>query len=291
MPNLTFTSTLEDFLKTINKNSEPTERDYDGVSISTIHPPEKDSLSYAFLNGIIMMSCKQNLVEDAIRQLKSGGSIAKDKNFSKVINTAGKNVDANLYVNYKVFPGLINNFISPALKNEILGLSDFADYSGWDITLKPNALMLSGFTQTNDSSFNFLNLFRKQKPREIELTKVIPSKTALLLFFGISNIKSFQRDYKSYLSAKQRSQNYELYIDGINKKYKINIEGSMYDWINNEMALVLTEPLSSDLSANSFAVIHSNNIDDAVSSLNAVVYSIAKKDKEKSKMQSLQRHL
>lgn len=285
LPNLTYTSTLEDFLKTVNNpiqiGTEPTNREYDGVTISTIHPPNKDSLSYAFLKGIIMMSCKQNLVEDAIRQLKSGVSIAKDKNFSKVINTAGKNVDANVYVNYKTFPNLINNFIFPTLRNETNGLSDFADYSGWDITLKPNSLMLSGFTQANDSSINFLNLFRKQKPQEIELTKVIPSKTALLLFFGISNIKSFQRDYKNYLSAKQRSQNYEQYVEGINKKYKINIERSMLDWINNEMALVVTEPSSTDFSSNAYAVIRSNNIDDAVNTLNGIVDSVAKKEKEK----------
>ena len=291
LPNLTYTSTLENFLKTVNKNSEASVREYDGVNISTIHPPNKDSLSFAFLKGIVMMSCKQNLVEDAIRQLKSGVSIANDKNFSKVINTAGKNVDANVYVNYKIFPSLINNFILPTLSNETTGFADFADCSGWDITLKPNAVMLSGFTQSNDSSFNFLNLFRKQKPQEIELTKVIPSKTALLLFFGISNIKSFHHDYKSYLSAKQRSQKYELFVDGVNKKYRINIERSMLDWVNNEMALVVTEPSSTDYTNNSYAVIRSNNIDDAVSSLNGIVDSIAKKDKEKADTTNYKNHV
>lgn len=280
LPNLTYQPVVEDFIKSIDENSIPVVRNYDGVNISVIHPKQKDSLSFAFLKGILMMSSEQTLVEDAIRQLNSGGSLAKDKNFSKVITTAGKNVDANVYINYKTFPGILNHFISPDVQKDINSLSDFADCSGWDITIKPNALMMNGFTQANDSSVNFLNLFSKQKPQEIELPKIIPAKTAALLFFGISNIKSFHHDYKKYLSAKLRSQNYEQYIEGLNKKYRINIERSMLEWIDNEMALVITEPSSTDFSTNAYAVIRSNSIDEAVHNLNSIVDSINRKNVE-----------
>lgn len=291
LPNLTYQATVEDFIKKNSGYSKPTQRDYDDVAIFTIHPQPKDSLSFAFLKGILMMSTKQNLVEDAIRQLKSGISLAKDKNFSKVINTAGKYVDANVYINYKTFSNILNDVISPTLQNETKAFADFADCSGWDVTIKPNALVLSGFTQANDSSINFLNLFRKQKPQEIELTKVIPAKTSLLLFFGISNIKSFHHDYKNYLSSKQRSQGYEQYVETVNKNYKVNIERSMLDWIDNEMALVITEPSSKEFTENSYAVLRSNNIDDAVHTLNSVVDSICKKDKSKTDTTHYRNHI
>ncbi|MGQ0828232.1 MAG: DUF3352 domain-containing protein [Bacteroidota bacterium] len=280
LPNLTYQPVVEDFIKAIDESSTPVIRNYDGVNIAVIHPKQKDSLSYAFYKGILMMSSEQTLVEDAIRQMNSGSSLAMDKNFSKVINTAGKNVDGNVYVNYKTFPAILSHFIPTDVKKDINSLSDFADCSGWDITIKPNALMMNGFTQANDSSINFLNLFRKQKPQEIELTKIIPSKTAMLLFFGISNIKSFHYDYKKYLSAKLRSQNYEQYIDEINKKYRINIERSLLEWIDNEMALVITEPSSIDFTNNAYAVIRSNSIDEAVHNLNSIADSINKKNVE-----------
>ena len=222
-------------MKAINNNSEPSHREYAGVNIGTVYSPKKDSLSFAFLKGILIMSGKQNLVEDAIRQLKSGVSLMKDKNFSQIINTAGKNAEANVYVNYKNFPAILNHFISPVFKKEINSIADFADCSGWDATVKPNALMLNGFIQVNDSSTRFLNLFRKQKPQEIALTKVIPSKTALLLFYGVSNIKTFHREYKNYLNSiiQGRKQSYEQYVESVNSKYHINIESSMLDWISN----------------------------------------------------------
>ncbi len=292
LPDLRHQPSVEEFIKMVNNNSEPAHRNYGGEDIRTIHPQNKDSLSFAFLNGILMMSGKQNLVEDAIRQIKSGISLANDKNFSKVINTAGKNVDANVYVNYKNLPGILNNFISPNLKKDINSLADFADFSGWDIAIKPNALMLGGFTQANDSAANFLNLFSRQKPQGIELTRVIPSKTALLLFFGISNMKGFQHDYKNYLSAilQGRRQNYEQYMEEINSKYRINIERSMIDWMSSEIALVITEASSSDLTNNSYAVIHSNNIDDAVSTLNALSDTVNIRNKKRASLKSYRNH-
>jgi len=306
LPNLGLQSSVDGFIKTANNNSKPSVREYAGVDIFTVYhsanikqtesvtvSKNKDSLSFAFLNGILMMSSKQNLVEDAIRQLKSGVSLAKDKNFSKVINTKQKNVDANIYINYAHFPGILSHFSLPAEREEIHSLSNFANCSGWDVTVKSDALMLSGFTQANDSSTNFLNLFLNQKPQEVELTKIIPSKTALLLFFGISNVKTFHRDYKNYLSAilQGRTRNYEDYIENINSKYTINIEHSMLEWMGNEMALVVTEPSSSDFTANSYAVIRANDIDDAKSRLNGLSDSISKKDKKKIEMTNYRNHV
>lgn len=290
LPNLGSKSTLEEFIKKINSATPPTYRDYDGVNIATIYPTSNDSLSYVVLKGILMISSKQNLVEAGIRQLKSGISIVNDKNFSKIITTAGKNVDANVYINYKNFPGILTNFIAPHTKKEINAFADFADYSGWDVSIKPNALMFNGFTQANDSSVNFLNLFINQKPQEIELTKVIPSKTALLLFYGISNVKTFQHDYQKYLNTKKYSSSYTQRIHAINKKYKIDIEQLMLEWIDNEIGLVITEPPTKNYANNSYAVIHSNNIDEATTILSNLADSISKKEHLKFDTTSYKNH-
>ncbi len=276
LPHLGQQSSVDGFIKTINNNSEPSHREYSGVDIGTIYPKKKDSLSYAFLKGVLIMSCKQNLVEDAIRHLKSGISLMKDKNFSKIVNTAGKNVEATIYLNYKNFPSILNHFISPIFKKDINSLADFADCASWDVTIKPNALMLNGFTEANDSSTKFLNLFRDQKPQEIELTKIIPAKTALLLFFGINNIKTFHHEYKNYLSTliQSKKQSHEQYIESLTTNFHINIERSFLEWIDNEMALVVTEPSSFDITNNAYAVFRSNNIEDAVGTLNGLVDSV-----------------
>jgi hypothetical protein len=190
-----------------------------------------------------------------------------------------------VYVNYKNFPTILNRFISADFKNDINSLSDFADCSGWDVTIKPSALMLSGFTQANDSAVNFLNLFREQKPQEIELTKIIPSKTALMLWFGTDDIKIFQRNYKKYLKtiSQGRARAYLQYIENLNNLYRVNIEKLMLEWMGNEMALVITESSSNDFTNNSYAVIHSNDINDATNSLKTLSDSINSKEQPQLK--------
>ncbi|MES2591285.1 MAG: DUF3352 domain-containing protein [Bacteroidota bacterium] len=292
VPNLTQQPLVEAFLKSINNNLEPGSRVYDGVKIATIYP-KHDSLSYAVTNGIVIISSQPTLVEDAIRQLSSGVSLAADKNFSRVINTAGKNVDGNVYILYKNFPSVLNHFISPEYKKETNSLAGFADCSGWDVTIKPNALLLSGFTQANDSSVNFLNVFQGQKPQEIELTKIVPSKTALLLFFGISNMKMFHRNYKRYLSAVQqgKAQSYERFVENMDKTYAINIEQVMLEWMQSEMALVVTEPSSVDFTNNSYAVIRSSNVEETWNTLTGLSDSICKKDKIKREITEYRNHI
>ncbi len=290
LPNITHQSSIEEFFKTINNKTLPVLVDYAGVNIGTIHPKEKPELNFAFLNGTLMMSAKRSLVEESIRQLKSGTSLAKDKYFSKVLSSAGKNVDANVYINYKNFPKLLNHFSSKETTTQTSSLARFADCSGWDITIKPNALMLSGFTQANDSTNTFLSLFSKQKPREIELTKIIPSKTALLLFFGISDIKTFQTDYKNYLSKKHQSSSYTGYVKGINAKYNINIENTIVNRITNEIALVITEPNSPDFAPNTYAVLHTSDGRKAESAMIELANTINKEDDEKPDSTSFRNH-
>ncbi len=291
LPNLTHQSTIETFIQKINNGHTPIYIDDDKVAIGKILLNHTDSLSFAFYNGILMMSTKQSLVQNAVRQLKSGNSLANDKNFSKVLNTAGKNVDATIYINYKMLPSILQPFTFPTQKPNSDAIADFADYSSYDITLKPNALMLSGFTQANDSAVNFLNLFNKQKPQDIELTKIIPAHTSNLLFFGISNYKAFQQDYRNYLQAIHRLQTYNQFVETTNKNYNINIENSLYHWIDNEMALVVTEPTSSDYTNNCYAVFHSNTIDEATASLNEITNIINTKNNTKIDTTSFRNHL
>ncbi|HLC82949.1 MAG TPA: DUF3352 domain-containing protein, partial [Bacteroidia bacterium] len=165
-------------------------------------------------------------------------------------------------------------FQSPAEKT-LLPLSGFADCSSWDISIKPNALTLSGFTSASDSNKSFLSLFIKQKPQEAEVIKIIPSTASTFLFFGMSDIKSFNHDYKKYLASKNRISETNTFILNLNKKHGIDIENLMLSWMDNEMALVITEPDTIDFTGNSYAIIRSNNIEDAIGTLNELAITTA----------------
>jgi hypothetical protein len=281
LPTIRDKSTAEDFFNSIKNSKVVSLRNYDGISINTLSYKNKDSLNFAFLNGVLMMSSSQNLVESAIRQLKSGASLKADAKINKILRTSGKNVDANIYINYKYLPDVLNRFASPSCLKSLKTVSAFAYFSGWDIRIKPNAVMLSGFTETENTETGFLNLFRKQKSQEIKLTKIIPDNTSLIMFWGISNIKGFYHDYKKHIAAKNYSQSYIRRIDEIDNKYHVNIVQSLLEWINKEMALVVTQSNSGDFSDNTFAVFHSGDIESTAIQLFNLTDTINKKDKLK----------
>lgn len=280
LPNLTYKNSVEDFLQNrINRTKHQAKQiEFEGETIETLSTLQISHFYFSIVNGILIMSSNQKLVEVSIHQLKSGVSLINNKDFKKIINSAGKNVDANIYINYKKFPQLAAPLLFNSLENRLAPLADFADCSSWDISIKPNALILSGFTSANDSSKSFLNLFSKQKPQETEVTSIMPANTATFLFLGMSNVKSFHQDYKNYLSAHNRLQAYSTFSEKINDEYHINVEELMLSWMDNEMALVITEPDTSDFTSNSFAIIRSNNIEDATRILNLISDSTINKE-------------
>ncbi|CAN5444453.1 hypothetical protein BH10BAC1_BH10BAC1_05220 [soil metagenome] len=284
LPNLTYKSSVENYLKEkIQYKKTPiTATEFEGEAITTINTNKSSQIYYAIAQGILIISKSQKLIESSIHQLKSGFSLAKDKNFSKIINTSGKNVDANVYINYKKLPSLITPALFSQKEQTFESLLNFAACSSWDISIKPNALTLSGFTSASDSSNSFLSLFSKQKPQEAEVIKIIPSTTASFLFLGMSNVTAYHQDYKKYLIGKNRFAEYDKFIKNINSKYKIDIEKMMLSWMDNEMALVVTEPNSNDLTNNSYAIIRSNNIEEAINTLTALSETVAPDSKTDS---------
>lgn len=237
---------------------------------------------YTVHKGIFSGSFSEVLVQDAIRQLNSGTTIISNKDFSRVMNTAGEKVDANVYINYKSFPDILQTFLKPGAKSSMDFLTGFASWSELDVNMKPNALLMNGYTFADDSARNYLGLFSKQKPQQIELTRIIPGNTSTLLFFGLSSFSTFQRNYKNWLDSKGRLFDYNKYVKEINKKYGIQVEHNLLGWIDNEMALAITEPNKKDFKTNCYGVFRSNSILQAAKKLNNLCDTVSHIEKEKS---------
>lgn len=290
LPNLNYQSEIENFFEKLNKGRALVYSDFENAKTTQISVASKTPLHLSIVSGTLLLSNSQELLQASIHQLNSGYSLAKDPQFNKIMNAAGKNVDANVYINYKTLSTLLHPCFAPSAKQQIQSLSTVADYSGWDISVKPNALMLSGFTNANDSaSTNYLSIFSKQKPQTIEMPKILPSKTALFVFLGISNMKSFQTDYQKWLQEKNKRSNYANFVKSTNQQYNCDIESSFLSWIDNEAALVVTEN-GSGSSGNSFAVFHSNTPEEALQKLNALSDSICVHTKEKPDTSSYKNH-
>jgi hypothetical protein len=276
LPNRTYQDDLEDFFELISENGQRPEPSGNNEHVKKLKLRAKKNLFFSFIEGNLVMSKEESLINDCYKSAENGNTAAKNKDFERVIQTAGKKTDANLYVNYKFFPGLLRQFVLPAAKKKIISFSNFASHSGWDIIVKPNALMLSGFTVCSDSSGGeFLDIFRDQKPQPVQITQVLPYNTALMIFYGISDPNAFHLAMKAHMELNDKRSTYENSADSLQNAIHVNPEELIWDNIDSEIALVITEPSNADPAPGTFAVIHSNNIETALSALNTIADSAA----------------
>ncbi|MCD4745701.1 MAG: DUF3352 domain-containing protein [Bacteroidales bacterium] len=276
-------SYVESFIKKINgEKSIVLKKDYKEAFINmvSISGYEKN-LSYTVYKGVFICSFNSSLVEASIEQLDSGNFINNDISFKKVELTAGKNVDANIYLNINNFIKLISKFSLPDYKNTINILSDLNQWSELDLIVRNNELLLNGYSITNDTSKQYLNLF-EQQPGKIEFTKILPYNTSLFIDFCFEDFNKYYKDYKLYLQEKKELNEFKKKIQKINTNFKTDIEKHFLPWLGNEIALVITEPVFFDITENTFAVFHAKDIKKANIYLNQLSEIARKKTANKA---------
>ena len=261
---------VEDFIKQAFKSKTIfIDKSFNGATITEVAFADYKKFYYTVSKDIFICSFNSSLIESAINQQKSGISVLNDNGFINVSETAGKKVNANIYINYKFFPQLFSSILSDDYKKKIANLTGFADWSAFDISVKNDLIMFNGFLNANDSTRNFISSFAGQESHNMAMLDVIPSSTASFVYYGFSDFDKWHKLYLQYLSKNGKISSYNTKISKFNSQYKTNIEKDICSWIGKEMALVVTEPSDSDVSSNMYAVIKANNITNAITLLSA----------------------
>ena len=240
-------------------------KEFEGEEIYTVLP-----LGYCFSihNSTFSGSYSLSLVEESIKQANSDKSIRVDESFQNIVSTSGKNQKINVYVNQSQIHNILKTFASPEVEPFFLWLKTFSQWTELDFKLRANYLMLNGFSVASDSTNNYLSVFEGQKPQKITLPAILPQNTAFISELLVSNpIQYFER-HKAQLQKLGIYANRKEKTDQFNDSLKTNIEEEVLSWFGNQAALVITEVAdSNEVSKNTFAVIHFQNIDSLTFSL------------------------
>lgn len=257
-----------------------TERIYDETTVTDIKIAGTElEFTYTLKNGLFIASGSGVLVEDAIRHLNKEAYLTDNHDFMQVQRTAGiENTDGNLYINYRSFPNMLATYLNMKTIKQVVPLSAFASWSELDLLLKPNALSFEGFTYSNDTINNYLNIFLNQQPEDVEIPTILPENTAILIEMGISNPEGFLKDYRTYLSKNNRLFEYEQELEGINNSCNCDINELMLSWLGNEIALAIGEPADRSTERNKYIIASTTGLDYTTSSLTALVEKLGTSD-------------
>ena len=238
-------------------------------------------MSIAYKEQLLICSTEGTLVEESLRKLKYKQQNTT-KGLEQVASMADANNDVSAYINYQYFSSFVNLFT----KSEYFGLFDylkkFANWSMVDIKFSKDAMSFSGLSYTDDSIFQYLDLFKTQQPAAMQLQKYIPKSTAMILQFSFSDYLKFSTDLNEYLQGHKKLSSYNSFNDSLENRYSIDLGDKFISQIGNEALLGMLETISSDYEKNLFAAIKFKDKTQAEALLKSYVQAIEKRSEQDS---------
>ena len=222
----------------INERRYEAEMIYDIVSKHDYLP---DKFSFTCTNGLCLISPSSMLVEEAIRVLHSDEGFTDDLAFRKVLNTSGRYVHANIYINYEVLNQLFYPFVDHARWNDLSWLSHLAQWGELDVDVKNDAIIMNGMTHASDSLPLILAGLSKQSPVKIEITDILPSNTFFFLHLGIDDKEKFQTAFLKYLADQGERIDFDDETERLKNTYRIEPFKDLLEILDNEIAWLLVE--------------------------------------------------
>ncbi len=233
-------------------------RNYNNTKIYKLKTTNSE-IHFSFYNGILISSLSSILVENSIRQSENENSVLNDPGFIKVNKTAGKNVDANIYINLSRFNKLISSALNDKQKIIISNFSNLGNWAELDINLKNDAILLNGFTFSNDSLNNYLNVFQDQEPADHKMNSILPSNTSVFISLGISDLNTYLKNYRNYLENLGKINTFQLQLDQYKNKYAIDLELFFKDNLDEEVGIVVTDEPNNSLDESTYIVMRTKS--------------------------------
>ncbi len=261
-------------------------RNYDGTQIYECGVSGNRTFSFAISKGVFISSFTPFLVEDALRQLKLGKSIAKDfKTLEAGTNAAG----ITLFANVRALPAFLSVFTKQSVSAKIVQVSRISGWMQSAIGVSSNKLTFAGNFDQPDSTA-FIYCFEGQTAIEKHMLKIIPRKAAFISYYGLSDFnKYYSKLHRNYFTDAE-SVNRDRVLQFLAEEYKLKAEEKMLEWMGGEYALVITEPSGENYDNNSFAIFKAKKPQEAIAQLKTISRIIDKKDNSITKEEGYNDH-
>lgn len=288
IPNTITEAVIKELVMELAGKGEPSmsSRNYDGTQIYECEITGNRSFSYAISRGVFICSFTPFLVEDALRQLKLGKSIAKE---FKTLEAGSETTGVSLFVNMRALPAFLSVFTKQSESAKVARVSRLAGWMQSSIGLSSNKLTFAGNFDQPDSA-QFISCFDGQTPVEKHMLKIIPRKTAFISYYGLSDFNKYYSSLHANYFTEAETANKERVLQFLAEEYKLKAEEKMLEWMGGEYALVITEPSGENYDNNSFAVFKTKKPLDAITQLKTMSRIIDKKDNSITKEEGYNDH-
>jgi hypothetical protein len=200
---------------------------------------QKDTLFISLVSGLMICSTSKTGAEEAVFQMTRGQDIRIIPGFARVHMAAGKKED-KIFIVFSNLHQILQKYLSSVKQDMADQIANLAGTAGGDIYINENGLILSGYTESTDSS-EYLYKYKFITPREFHSYKILPSATALFETLIIP--------------GKNTAGNYGNPVSGEAKQLALRLE----DYIGEEITRALIDIKDQPLADNSLMVYELTN--------------------------------
>ncbi len=261
-------SDMDEFSEFVKKNSIKSKLNvvqWKGNLIDELEFINGEKLYIGLREGVILISGNEDLLKVGIDQMEKGPTFKNDKIFMSVSATAGEKASANVYINYSKLQVGLKRISNDNYHDRLDEISRFAEWTELDLSLRPNAILMNGYTSSPDSAKEFLGVFKGQSPQLIEAATVLPNSTLTFASLGISNFQLFNQRYDAYLEHEGLAEERRDRLAQLKKNYGFDPDKDIANWLGNEVVMAtLPDP---EGSSTTIALLSSANTAEAKATL------------------------
>lgn len=203
-------------LNEVSKQYKISNRDTLGHKIYQLQYGAKDSSLYSiYYNNIFFASRSMHLLT---KILDKHSKHLPDDQIDFFLKGDSRNTALSIYFPHQQYDSIVNLY---QRKNTGTFLDFFKNMQGqsvWNINFKQDALMLTGESELDQYSENYVSLFKNQEKTAQHLYTYFPSNTAVYMEFSISDRSRFQRDLKDLFKRRKEKIAEDIDTTGVQEQ-------------------------------------------------------------------------
>lgn len=206
--------------------------------------------------GIIAASLNENLIEEIIRKTENNSSIEDNVFFKEHEKLATTSDPLTIYVNFKEVSGIGKLLLQNSKPD---WLNHFGTWVELDASEENGNIILNGASVNPDTSFTFLNCFKKTGSVKLTAPEIIPNNAAAAVMIGAADFKTYAENIDNYLKHWNLYRSTKKKRDGVG----INIVQDFFPLIDDEFGVIYAEPKVS-ISESKMAYVKMNDVEKAM---------------------------
>jgi len=244
------------------------ESPYGQTSILRVHFENKKTVLYASLiDRILILGFSAELVRKSIDKLSLNTPVSAMAGFPVVAATSGSQVDANVFINYAYFSLATWKLASESYNMNLVRFARYANWSGFDLVLKKDEVIMNGYSTASDSAMHTLSLMEEQPPMPVTIPFMLPSSTEAYLIFTFGRYPLYLNQWQQRLARDRSPESSPGLFSGLNQLLDTSVTSFLDPWMGTQAGRCWIRQSLPDRDLVPITLVQTNNPDLAINSL------------------------